>query len=55
MALTDSGLREQVDKHHDVGPGQTDQELATAKYAVHGNLTIARQRMAGLSGPVTKG
>jgi len=45
-APAESGLPEQIAEHDDIGGGGFARELAAARYAVHGDLTIARQRMA---------
>lgn len=54
-APTVSGLAGQVAAHHNLGDGQFAREIAAAEYAVHGDLAIARERMAGLSGPADAG
>jgi hypothetical protein len=54
-ALTESGLPEQIAKHHDLGDGIFARELAAARYAVQGDLAMARKRMAGISSPVDAG
>ena len=45
-AQTESGLPAQIAAHNDTSGGGFARELAAARYAVHGDLTIARQRMA---------
>lgn len=45
-AQSESGLPEQIAEHNDTSDGGFARELAAARYAVHGDLTIARQRMA---------
>lgn len=45
-APTESGLPQQIAEHNDTGGGGFARELAAARYAVNGDLTTARQRMA---------
>lgn len=45
-AAAESGLPEQIAEHNDTGGGGFARELAAARYAVHGDLSTARQRMA---------
>lgn len=45
-APTESGLPAAIAGHDDIGGGGFARELAAARYAVQGDLTIARQRMA---------
>jgi hypothetical protein len=54
-ALTESGLPEQITTHHNLGGGLFAREIAAAKYAVHGDLTVARERMADGPDPADKG
>jgi Sigma-70 region 2 len=46
FAHTRSGLPAQVAADHDQGNGIAARELAAARYATHGDLAVARQRMA---------
>lgn len=55
FARTRSGLPGQIAAHHALGGGIFAREIAAAKYAVHGDLAIARARMAGGPNPPTKG
>jgi len=45
-APAESGLPQQISEHDDIGGGGFARELAAARYAVNGDLTTARQRMA---------
>ena len=45
-AQTESGLPAQIAAHNDTSGGGFARELAAARYAVHGDLSTARQRMA---------
>jgi hypothetical protein len=51
FAHTRSGLPAQVAADHDQGNGIAARELAAALYATHGDLAVARQRMADAPGP----
>jgi hypothetical protein len=52
---TESGLPAQVAAHHNQGDGLFTREIAAAEYAVHGNLAIARERMADAPDPALAG
>jgi hypothetical protein len=52
---TKSGLPAQVAGHHSQGDGLFTREIAAAEYAVHGNLAIARERMADAPDPALAG
>jgi len=52
---TKSGLPGQIAGHHSQGDGLFTREIAAAEYAVHGDLAIARERMAGAPDPATEG
>lgn len=45
-APAESGLPQQIAEHSDIGGGGFARELAAARYAVNGDLAVARQRMA---------
>jgi hypothetical protein len=52
---TKSGLPAQIAAHHSQGGGLFTREIAAAEYAVHGNLAIARERMADAPDPALAG
>jgi hypothetical protein len=52
---TKSGLPGQVAGHHSQGGGLFTREIAAAEYAVHGDLAIARERMADAPDPSLEG
>jgi hypothetical protein len=54
-APTESGLPAQIAAHHNQGDGLFTREIAAAEYAVHGNLAIARERMADAPDPALAG
>jgi hypothetical protein len=54
-ALTESGLPRQIATHHNLGGDMFAREIAAAEYAVHGDLAVARKRMAGNPQPTDKG
>jgi hypothetical protein len=54
-ALTKSGLAGQVAEHHNLADGLFTREIAAAKYAVHGDLATARERMASAPDPANAG
>jgi hypothetical protein len=45
-ALSESGLPQVIAQHQDVGQGQFTRDMAAAIYAVNGNITTARAKMA---------
>jgi hypothetical protein len=54
-ALTESGLPAQIAAHHDLADGLFAREIAAAKYAVHGDLATARERMIYAADPADAG
>jgi hypothetical protein len=54
-APTESGLPAQIAAHHNLGDGLFAREIAAAEYAVHGDLTTARLRMAYAPNPAGAG
>jgi hypothetical protein len=52
---TKSGLVAQIAGHHSQGGALFSREIADAEYAVHGNLAIARERMASAPNPALAG
>jgi hypothetical protein len=51
FAHSASGLPAQIASHHDLGDGLFAREIAAAVYADHGDLAVARQRMAEAPDP----
>ena len=54
-ALTESGLPAQIAAHHNLADGLFAREIAAAKYAVHGDLATARERMIYAADPADAG
>jgi hypothetical protein len=54
-ALTESGLPAQIAAHHNLADGLFAREIAAAKYAVHGDLATARERMVYAADPADAG